>query len=296
MAGDWIKFELATLDKPEVCQVAELADIDMDAVVGKLLRVWGWFDQHTEDGNAPSVSKKLLDRMVGVSGFCEHMKAVGWMFEADGVISLPRFERHNGKTAKNRLLTAKRVANHKASNAKGNAPIVSDALPKEDVDVDVEKKQQDQDQKPPQPPEGEVAAEAPTTPGSGHEQLADAPPPEQPEPKPKAKAAKFDPITACPPNVSPEVWAKWVQCRKEQGKPLKQTTCEAQAAQLANHPAPDDVIRKSIAAGWQGLFPESTAAAAGNVHHLPSSRHTGFENRDYFEGLKEREDGTYGLS
>lgn len=134
MAGDWIKFELTTLDKPEVCQIADLADIDPDAVVGKLMRVWGWFDQQTEKGNAPSVSKKLLDRLVGVIGFCEHMKSVAWMIEIDGVISLPHFDRHNGKTAKNRLLTAKRVANHKASNGKGNAPSVSATLPKEDVE------------------------------------------------------------------------------------------------------------------------------------------------------------------
>lgn len=138
MAGDWIKFELTTLDKPEVCQIADLADIDPDAVVGKLMRVWGWFDQQTQDGNAPSVSKKLLDRMVGVTGFCEHMKLVAWMVEADGVISLPHFERHNGKTAKNRLLTAKRVANHKSANGKGNAPIVSGALPKEEKEKNKE--------------------------------------------------------------------------------------------------------------------------------------------------------------
>lgn len=138
MAGDWIKFELTTLDKPEVCQIADLADIDPDAVVGKLMRVWGWFDQQTENGNAPSVSKKLLDRLVGVIGFCEHMKSVAWMIEIDGVISLPHFDRHNGKTAKNRLLTAKRVANHKASNAKGNGANVSGALPKE------EKRREDQ--------------------------------------------------------------------------------------------------------------------------------------------------------
>lgn len=138
MAGDWIKFELTTLDKPEVCQIADFADIDPDAVVGKLMRVWGWFDQQTENGNAPSVSKKLLDRMVGVIGFCEHMKSVAWMIEIDGVISLPHFDRHNGKTAKNRLLTAKRVANHKANNGKGNAATVSGALPKEDVEKNKE--------------------------------------------------------------------------------------------------------------------------------------------------------------
>lgn len=132
MAGDWIKFELTTLDKPEVCQIADLADIDLDAVIGKLMRVWGWFDQQTEEGNAPSVTKKLLDRLVGVSGFCEHMKSVGWMLEHEGVISLPHFDRHNGKTAKNRALTARRVAKHKTGNDEGNAPSVKDALPREE--------------------------------------------------------------------------------------------------------------------------------------------------------------------
>lgn len=33
----------------------------------------------------------------------------------------------------------------------------------------------------------------------------------------------------------------------------------------------------------------------GNVHHLPSSRHHGFADRDYTAGLIEREDGTYGF-
>ncbi|WP_434681323.1 hypothetical protein J3P77_09515 [Pseudomonas sp. R1-18] len=135
MAGDWIKFELTTMDKPEVCQLADLAAIDPDAVVGKLMRVWGWFDQQTESGNAPSVSKKLLDRSVGVTGFCDLMKSVGWMEEEDGFISLPHFDRHNGKTAKNRALTAKRVASHKT---KGNAASVTSALPRE------EKRREDQ--------------------------------------------------------------------------------------------------------------------------------------------------------
>lgn len=41
---------------------------------------------------------------------------------------------------------------------------------------------------------------------------------------------------------------------------------------------------------------EDEVVPAANVHHLPNSRHSGFENRDYFDGLKQREDGTYGLA
>lgn len=133
MAGDWIKFEIATPDKPEVWQIAESLSIDPDAVVGKLLRVWSWFDQQTENGNAPSVSKLLLDRLVGVTGFCKVVIESGWMIDDGKILTLPHFDRHNGKTAKNRALTAKRVAQHKAKgNDTANDPVTQTPLPKEE--------------------------------------------------------------------------------------------------------------------------------------------------------------------
>ena len=133
MAGDWLKFDKSTPDKPEVWAMAEILGIDPDAVIGKLLRVWSWFDEQSEEGNAPSVSKMLLDRKVGVTGFCDAMIKCGWMDSIDTGVSLPNFDRHNGKTAKNRALTAKRVAKHKTeSNAKGNEKVTSIPLPREE--------------------------------------------------------------------------------------------------------------------------------------------------------------------
>lgn len=136
MAGDWIKFELATPDKPEVWAIAAALNIDPDAVVGKLLRVWGWFDQQTENGNAPSVSKMLLDRLVGVTGFCNAVINADWMIDDGETLSLPHFDRHNGKTAKNRATTAKRVASFKnksvKSNGEGNAQVTPATLPREE--------------------------------------------------------------------------------------------------------------------------------------------------------------------
>lgn len=137
MAGDWIKFDTSTPDKPEIFIIADSLNIDPDAVVGKLLRVWTWFDEHTVDGNAPSVSKILLDRLTGVNGFCNVVIDAGWMIDENGLLKLPNFDRHNGETAKKRALTAKRVAKHKLkTNANGNADGVSenvnDALPREE--------------------------------------------------------------------------------------------------------------------------------------------------------------------
>ncbi len=133
MALEWIKFELHTSNKPEVWEMAGKLGVDPDAVVGKLLRVWGWFSNQTTDGNAPSVTKALLDRDCGVVGFCAAMIEAGWMIDENGRIRLPNFDRHNSQTAKTRALTAKRVASHKGkSNAGSVTTRVSSALPRED--------------------------------------------------------------------------------------------------------------------------------------------------------------------
>lgn len=76
------------------------------------------------------------------------------------------------------------------------------------------------------------------------------------------KASKFDPLTACPANVTPSVWADWCQHRREIGKRLTKTTCDRQTKTLAGHHAPDAVINQSISNGWTGLFPEKVLPGA----------------------------------
>lgn len=130
MAGDWLKVEICTPDKAEVFAMAEALGIDADAVVGKLFRVWAWFDQHTEKGNAASVTTSLIDRCASMPGFANAMLAVGWMTQGHRGLELPNFDRHNGKTAKTRALTAKRVAGHKQRTGNGQLTLV--ALPREE--------------------------------------------------------------------------------------------------------------------------------------------------------------------
>jgi hypothetical protein len=121
VAGDWLKMSVNLPDKPEVWQIAGMLGIDADSVVGKLLRVWAWFDAHTEDGNAVGVTYPLVDRVAGVTGFAEAMAFAGWLHQSGSVMTIPHFERHNGKTAKNRALTNERVAKHRKSNDESNA-------------------------------------------------------------------------------------------------------------------------------------------------------------------------------
>jgi hypothetical protein len=137
MAGDWIKMTKDLPDKPEVWQMAGALNVDADCVVGKLLRVWSWFDAHTEDGNAHGVSFPLIDRVAGVIGFAEAMFLAGWLEQNGTVLTLPKFARHNGKTGKNRALTNERVAKHRQINDLANtdacnAPSVTKTVTREE--------------------------------------------------------------------------------------------------------------------------------------------------------------------
>lgn len=129
MAGDWIKVETITPDKPEIFQIAEHLGIDPDAVTGKLIRIWIWADQQTTDGNARGVTRLLLDRISGVSGFADAVEKVGWIADTGDGLAFVNFDRHNGQTAKKRALTNKRVARHRAErNAAGNAGSVTPSV------------------------------------------------------------------------------------------------------------------------------------------------------------------------
>lgn len=136
MAGEWLKFDSSTPEKKEVFSITvQLGWDDPDLTVGKLMKVWRWFDQHTIDGNADSVTPALLDRLIGVTGLTQAMANVGWMVITDTGLHLPHFNRHNGKTAKDRALGAKRAANYRSSdesNASSVTNSVTDALPREE--------------------------------------------------------------------------------------------------------------------------------------------------------------------
>lgn len=133
MAGEWIKFEAATPEKPEVFAItAAMGWDDPDLTVGKLLKIWRWFDQQTLDGDARSVTLALLDRIAGVTGFAQAMVGAGWLVQYEGGVCLPHFAAHNGATAKSRAQTAKRMARLRAGDAAGDAASVTPASPKEE--------------------------------------------------------------------------------------------------------------------------------------------------------------------
>jgi hypothetical protein len=104
----WIKMRTDLSSDPAVIAMAARLGMDDDHVVGKLHKIWSWADTHTRDGFARGVTIKWVDKYVGCRGFAAAMMAVDWLVEmADGVV-FPRFEKHNGNTAKARAQGGKR--------------------------------------------------------------------------------------------------------------------------------------------------------------------------------------------
>ncbi|MFI4861755.1 MAG: hypothetical protein ACIAXF_13875 [Phycisphaerales bacterium JB063] len=247
MAGDWIKMELATPEKPEVMAIAAaMGWDDPDLAVGKLFKLWRWFDQHTESGNAASVTPALLNRVIGVTGFAEACAAVGWLeVNGDGV-TLPNFDRHNGNTAKRRCQTAKRASALRGRD-KSNAPSVTKCAPREEKRREEKSKDKEKDS----------AGDARRS-GGG-----------KPEP------SDLDDIP--PPLDTPEFrdkWREYQKYRRECGwRALKPRSVKQKLKELAEHGHAESIraIDTSIANGWQGIFPGKGGAGPAGHRKAPGA-------------------------
>ncbi|MCF7540605.1 helix-turn-helix domain-containing protein [Pseudomonas petrae] len=109
------------------------------------------------------------------------------------------------------------------------------------------------------------------------------------------RTVKFDPLTAKPENVSERSWADYCEMRKSIRAPLTAGACKIAAKQLANHSDPDAVLDKSTMSSWRGLFPESVLPGTSAKNGKPS-RHTGFDQIDYAEGLELDDQGNYRIA
>jgi hypothetical protein len=103
MAGDWIKIEENTPDKPEVAEIASQTGLDVDAVLGKLIRVWVWASRNCHgDGVTLVTAMSLIDRAACHAGFAQGMVEAGWLLIDGKQLTFPKFDEHNSTSAKDR--------------------------------------------------------------------------------------------------------------------------------------------------------------------------------------------------
>jgi hypothetical protein len=117
MAGDWIKMRVNLVTDPAVKAMARALKIDAFAVVGRLHVFWSWADAHADDGSLPLVTREDIDEETKMPGFAAQLVAVGWLAGDDGSLSLPRFDRHNGESAKRRVLETEKKRRQRAPAA-----------------------------------------------------------------------------------------------------------------------------------------------------------------------------------
>jgi hypothetical protein len=129
MAGDWIKFELATMDKPEVLRIGRNLGISREAVTGFLIRFWGWVGDNSVDGVVDGVVDADVDVVLSLPGFAESLMGVGWLEYRPETrqLVIPNFARHNGESSKKRALKTRSQSKWRDKNV--DAPLSQNCLP-----------------------------------------------------------------------------------------------------------------------------------------------------------------------
>ena len=90
------------------------------------------------------------------------------------------------------------------------------------------------------------------------------------------KAKSFDPLSAALPEwLSQQTWESWVSYRKDLKKPIKSQQTVTQALNLLDRSRakgfpPEEIINKSIANGWQGLFEPDNSRGPARQQSAPS--------------------------
>lgn len=102
MTTNSIKMRTNLALHPKVMFIARTLKLDAFGVVGRLHAFWAWADKQSEDGTLPYVTSKHIDDVTGKRGFAAALISVGWLLETPSGLTIPHFERYNGRSAKRR--------------------------------------------------------------------------------------------------------------------------------------------------------------------------------------------------
>jgi hypothetical protein len=118
VAGEWIAYDLALPDKPEVQELIDVTGKPVESIVFLMLRLWGWAALNTEDGTARMTLTRLARVCGGDAVFWNAVAAVGWLEidEAAGTVAIPGWDRRFSKAAKSRLQESDRKRSYEERN------------------------------------------------------------------------------------------------------------------------------------------------------------------------------------
>ena len=115
MAGDWIKIEKATPDKPEIRQMARLTRASKGDTFAAFFRFYAWADEQTNSGLIKFIGPEDVDQISGLVGFGKALEEVGWISFSETGAVITNWERHNGRSAKARVVEAEKKRHQRAA-------------------------------------------------------------------------------------------------------------------------------------------------------------------------------------
>jgi hypothetical protein len=154
MAGDWIKMRMDLFTHPKVFRIAERLGKDELYVVGALLAFWSWAHSHAVDGHVDGATSRLVDAATRVDGLHDALLEVGWLHVDATGITIPRFDVHNGDSAKERCSKSERQARWRAKKKQQQAALSVDGAVDEQPSTREEKRREEINT--PKPPRGEA--------------------------------------------------------------------------------------------------------------------------------------------
>ncbi|MCX6964752.1 MAG: hypothetical protein NTW41_05315 [Verrucomicrobia bacterium] len=105
-------------EKVEVAAIADHTGLDLDAVVGKLVKVWAWASRNCHGDGVTSVTAlRVIREITRVENFDEALSNCGWIRIKGDKIEFVNFDRHNSQTSKDRALAALRMAKKRGNDA-----------------------------------------------------------------------------------------------------------------------------------------------------------------------------------
>jgi len=120
MAGEWIAYDLALPEKPEVQELIDVTGLPVQDVVFNLLKLWGWASMHTVDGTARMTLARLVRTCGADEGFWRAVAGVGWLEidETVATVAVPGWDRRFSQAAKARLQHKDRAAAQEESRGR----------------------------------------------------------------------------------------------------------------------------------------------------------------------------------
>ncbi len=114
----WIKVMKGTPNKPVMAEIRRWCGCTKAEAFLAFFELYSYFDGVTADGFIPFFRKEDADERGGLAGLGGAMEAVGWMtFHSDGARVIG-WEKHNGKSAKKRLLDSERQNRCRSKNGR----------------------------------------------------------------------------------------------------------------------------------------------------------------------------------